>query len=71
MGKLLRYRCLEVVDYKAQRNTDSSACLVIWLSGCLLVCLFVLFGECTRFERGYKGWEIVQYMVSGFLWDFY
>lgn len=50
--------------------TKSSVCLVIWLSGGLLVCLFVLFGEFTRFEKGYKGWEIVQDMVLEPLWEF-
>lgn len=50
--------------------TNSSVCLVIWLSGGLLVCLFVLFGEFTRFEQGYKGWEIAQNMVSEPLCEF-
>lgn len=67
MGKLLEL--LEVVDCEAWMATNSSVCLVIWFGG-LLVCLFVLFGEFTHFEQGYKGWEIVQDMVSEPLWEF-
>ncbi len=57
-------------NYEAWMVTKSSICLVIWLSGGLLVRLFMLFREFTRFEQGYKGWDIVQDMVPEPLWKF-
>jgi hypothetical protein len=48
-------------------NTDSLVCLVIWLSGCLVVCLFACLycsDSSHALHGGYKGCEIVQSMVA-------